>query len=78
MRDGDERDRTLTDGEQTVLFAALEGGYFEIPRETTLATIADELDITDRQAAERLRRGMAKVFRKHRSLLEGIPSEEVD
>lgn len=37
---------------------ALENGYWDVPRQTSLQTIADELGISDQAASERLRRGI--------------------
>ncbi|WP_263654245.1 helix-turn-helix domain-containing protein [Halomicrobium urmianum] len=41
---------------------AYHAGYFEVPRATTLADVADDLDISRNAASARLRRG-------HRNLL---------
>lgn len=53
----------LTDSQREALVLAYERGYFDSPRETTLATIASELGITQQSLASRLRRG-------HRRLIE--------
>lgn len=53
----------LTDAQREALRLAYERGYFDSPRTTTLAEIADELDISRQALADRLRRG-------HRRLLE--------
>ena len=52
----------LTSAQRTLLAAAVEGGYFEIPREITMAEIAEQLGISDQAASERLRRGLSTVL----------------
>lgn len=51
----------LTTCQREILHLAHERGYFEIPRETPLAGLADELDISNQAASERLRRGCARL-----------------
>ncbi|MBX0297955.1 helix-turn-helix domain-containing protein [Halomicroarcula sp. F27] len=46
----------ITAKQREILLAALEHGYFEIPRETTLKELGDMVGITKRAASERLRR----------------------
>lgn len=53
----------LTEKQEAVLTAAIESGYFEIPRRTTLADIADRLSISEQAASERLRRAMNSLGR---------------
>lgn len=48
----------LTPSQQEVLLAAIEGGYFEVPRETTLVELGEKLAISDSAASQRLRRGL--------------------
>lgn len=52
----------LTDRQQEVLVAAFEGGYFERPRATTGAELADQLDITSATFSQHLRAAQRKVF----------------
>lgn len=52
----------LTDNQRAALKLALEAGYFEVPRRTTLGRLADELDISDSAVSQRLRRGTAKLL----------------
>ena len=54
----------LTHEQQDTLIMAVENGYFDIPRETNLEDIADELDISAQAASERIRRGTETVLRK--------------
>jgi predicted DNA binding protein len=48
---------TLTDLQREALLAALETGYYDVPRAVTLAALADRLDISDTALSQRLRRG---------------------
>lgn len=48
----------LTSRQRRTLQAALDAGYFETPRETTLAELGEEFDITRQAVADRLRRGL--------------------
>ncbi|WP_226038998.1 helix-turn-helix domain-containing protein [Natrinema sp. DC36] len=53
----------LSDPQREALRTAYESGYFDIPRRTSLAEIAAELDISASSVSERLRRA-------HRQLIE--------
>jgi len=53
----------LTPAQREVVLAALEGGYFEIPRRTTLVDLADQLGVSDQATSERMRRAQAKLAR---------------
>ena len=55
---GEGADATLSSSQREAIEIALEAGYFEVPREATLAEVADELDISSQALSERLRRGM--------------------
>jgi hypothetical protein len=57
------QDRTLTVEEQEALRTALEMGYFDVPRATTLVDIADELGQSDVDVSQQIRRGMGTVLR---------------
>ncbi|WP_433629498.1 helix-turn-helix domain-containing protein [Halomicrococcus sp. NG-SE-24] len=50
--------------ERETLRVALEKGYFEVPRATTLVEIADELGRSDVEVSQQLRRGMGDVLRE--------------
>jgi predicted DNA binding protein len=52
----------LTDKQQEALILAYERGYFETPREVTMADIGTELDISEQAVASRLRRGIKYVL----------------
>ena len=52
----------LTDTQQEALVLAYERGYFESPREVTLAELGEELDITQQAVGSRLRNGIKYVI----------------
>lgn len=66
-----DRIHGLTEPQYEVLVLALERGYFEVPRRSTLTDLADELDITVQAVSERVRRGTNVVFE---SVLADHPS----
>lgn len=53
----------LSDRQRTALLAALEAGYFAVPRDTTLSAVASKLDISDQALSARIRRGQANLLR---------------
>ena len=53
---------TLTPPQRALLTAAVEGGYFEIPREVTMSDLAAQFDISDQAASERLRRALSNTL----------------
>lgn len=56
-----ERHHGLSEQQREALVVAGEQGYFSIPRETSLAGLAEELGVSSQAASERLRRGMDKL-----------------
>lgn len=64
---GGTRPSGLTAQQQEVLQAALEQGYFEIPRQATLSDIAAELDISSQATSERLRRAHRRLISQYLS-----------
>lgn len=58
-----EPTRLLTDRQREVLDTALREGYFEVPRECTLAEVAETLDIDKSTASEILRRAYARIVK---------------
>ena len=54
----------LTETQRRALVTAVEDGYFEVPRGTTLGQIGEKLGITEQSASESVRRGANKVLRK--------------
>jgi len=57
-----EDDFGLTPPQRETLTAAFEAGYFDVPRETTLAELADRLDVSEQAVSERLRRGLRQFL----------------
>lgn len=53
---------SLTAAQQEALLAALESGYYEVPRRITLEGLATELGISDTALSQRLRRGLTRVL----------------
>lgn len=51
----------LTEEQRETLVLAHETGYFDIPRETTTAGLAEELGISNQAISERLRRGYSRL-----------------
>ncbi len=64
----------LTDQQREALRLAVEAGYFEVPRGTTLEALADELRVSVQALSERVRRGADKVLRA--AVLEGGPNPD--
>lgn len=54
----------LTDAQRRTLVTAVENGYFEVPRGTTLTEIGEKLGITEQSASENVRRATNKVLQK--------------
>lgn len=48
--------QALTDSQRRTLESALSGGYYEIPRETSLTDLSDEIGVSHQALSERLRR----------------------
>lgn len=63
---GNELDTTiessLTKQQREALVAALENGYFSVPRDTTATEVADQLDISKSSFLGRLKRAQRTVF----------------
>ena len=53
----------LTTVQRETLVAAVEAGYFAVPRETTTTELADEFDISTHAMSERLRRAVDSLIR---------------
>ena len=60
----DEDDAVLTGRQRECLAVAQRRGYFEVPRQCTLAEVADALDVDTSTASETIRRGTARVLRQ--------------
>jgi hypothetical protein len=59
---GDAREDLLTHRQRECLRVALRMGYFEVPRASPLADVADELGIDTSTASETLRRGSERII----------------
>lgn len=57
----DEEDALLTGRQRECLAVAQRLGYFDVPRECTLAELADELGVDKSTASETIRRGTSRV-----------------
>lgn len=60
-RPGTARSNEMTAAQRETLERALEQGYFDIPRRTTVVELAAEFGISDQAASERLRRALKRV-----------------
>lgn len=65
-------DEILKSKERDVLLTALDVGYFDVPRRGTLVDLAEELQMSDSEVSEHLRRGVATVLRAHRDEVAGL------
>lgn len=54
--------RQMTEPQRDLIERAYDAGYFEVPRRTTLAELAEELGISDQSVNERLRRGLSALI----------------
>lgn len=57
-----EKYHRLTKPQYQILEAAIEGGYFEVPRGVTITALAENFGISDQAASERMRRGLSNVL----------------
>jgi len=61
---GSSDEIALTDPQRDLLTRAVQVGYFDIPRETTLQELGQQMNISGQAASERLRRGMETLIRE--------------
>jgi predicted DNA binding protein len=59
-------DRLLTDRQCEAIDVALRAGYFEVPRESSLADVADTLGVDSSTASGLIRRGVATLVERDR------------
>ena len=52
----------LTEDQREMLLTLYRQGYFEVPRQTTLAELAEEWDVTDSALSQRLRRAVSRLI----------------
>ncbi|WP_435344594.1 helix-turn-helix domain-containing protein [Haloarchaeobius sp. HRN-SO-5] len=62
--DRSSADAGLTGAQREILSRAVEVGYFDIPRQTTLRGLGEEVGVSGQAASERLRRGMETLVRE--------------
>lgn len=58
-------DHVLTSSQLDALEAALETGYYDVPRGITLRELAESLDVSASSLSERIRRAEARLVRTH-------------
>ncbi|PSP36414.1 bacterio-opsin activator [Halobacteriales archaeon QH_10_70_21] len=58
-----ETESLLTDRQREVLATAVRMGYYSVPRECTLADVAESLDVDESSVSTTLRRGEAKLVK---------------
>jgi predicted DNA binding protein len=68
----------LTPKQTTALLAVWEHGYFEIPKQTTLETLAAELGISQQSLSERLVRGYSTLVRNTLATPDRLDVEVVE
>lgn len=61
-----DSDALLTDRQQWLLDEAIERGYYDTPRRTTLVALADELDLAKSTCSELLHRAEERVMKQYR------------
>lgn len=66
----------LTGPQREALVTALEAGYFEVPRQASLADVAADLGVSSQATSERLRRGVGSVLAE--CLRDDLPNGDVD
>ncbi|QPV62763.1 helix-turn-helix domain-containing protein [Halosimplex litoreum] len=66
-RDDDRTAPPLSTEQQTAVLRALDGGYFDIPRRTTILDLAESEGISDSAFSQRLRRGLRAVLEESRT-----------
>jgi predicted DNA binding protein len=54
----------LTDRQREAVRAAVEAGYYAVPREASLADVAEAIGCAESTASEHLRRAEAAVMRR--------------
>lgn len=69
--------RALSDVERQTLERAVEGGYFQTPRDATLGTLAEEFDVSKTAASKNLRRSEQKVLERVVSALSSLDETAV-
>jgi hypothetical protein len=67
-------DYGLSDKQRQTLLHAVERGYYEVPRETDLDVLAEEMNISHQAASERLRRAIS-ILVEHTLEMDALVEE---
>ncbi|SDK68118.1 helix-turn-helix domain-containing protein [Natronorubrum texcoconense] len=59
---GSTRQFGLTTAQRELIAAAYRAGYFDVPRQTTLVELGEQLEVSDSAVSQRLRRGLATLI----------------
>lgn len=59
-----DTDEKLSETQRETLLLAYERGYFDVPREASLADLAAEFDISTQAVSQRIRRGAANLIER--------------
>ncbi len=81
VRDGADRDRLLSDRQRELLAAAIEHGYYDVPRNCSLTELAEEFGIAKSTCSEMLHRiesAIIEQFYEHESGLESASPPPMD
>jgi predicted DNA binding protein len=70
--------RDLSDTERRTLEAAVDGGYFDRPREADLGALAEEFDVSKPAVSSNLRRGQERVLSRVVDALDDLNGTETD
>ena len=62
--DFSHEDGPITDQQRTAILTAYQNGYWEVPRKTTLADLAEKLSISDNSVSQRIRRGISTLVKE--------------
>lgn len=64
-RTGERTGSRLSECQREALLVGLENGFFEVPRETTVVELADELGVSDQAVSARIRRAIRTLVETH-------------
>ncbi|KAB7519708.1 helix-turn-helix domain-containing protein [Halosegnis rubeus] len=65
MRPGDDGEPLLTPRQRTVVRTAVDSGYYEVPRGCSLATVAEQADLSKSTCSEILRRAEKRLLTRY-------------
>jgi predicted DNA binding protein len=68
-------EQLVTDRQRRIVQTALEEGYYDTPRESSLTELADSLDIAKSTASETLHRAEEKIIKHYAKQFQHSPSE---